>query len=94
MMPIWSSFFDRFYQGGNSADMHLGGSGIGLNLCRSIVRLHGGEVYAENRTDGKTGACFTIELLKGKEHLKANQIYLEENKEKNETKAKRAMANL
>lgn len=85
--------FDRFYQGGNSADMHLGGSGIGLNLCRSIVRLHGGEVYAENRTDGKTGACFTIELLKGKEHLKANQIYLEENKEKNETKAKRAMAN-
>lgn len=85
--------FDRFYQGGNSADMHLGGSGIGLNLCRSIVRLHGGEVYAENRTDGKTGACFTIEFLKGKEHLKANQIYLEENKEKNETKAKRAMAN-
>lgn len=62
--------------------MHLGGSGIGLNLCRSIVRLHGGEVYAENRTDGKTGACFTIELLMGKEHLKANQIYLEENKEK------------
>ena len=88
-----SKLFDRFYQGGNSADMHLGGSGIGLNLCRSIVRLHGGEVHAENRTDGKSGACFTIELLKGKEHLKPNQIYLEEAQGKDEVKTKRAQAN-
>ena len=69
------NLFERFYQGKNSADMHLGGSGIGLNLCRSIVRLHGGEVYAHNREDGKSGACFIIELPLGKEHLKNNQIY-------------------
>ena len=69
------NLFERFYQGKNSADMHLGGSGIGLNLCRSIVRLHGGDVYAHNREDGKSGACFIIELPLGKEHLKNNQIY-------------------
>ena len=68
------TLFERFYQGQNSADMHLGGSGIGLNLCRSIVRLHGGAVYAHNREDGKSGACFIIELPLGKEHLKDSQI--------------------
>mgnify|MGYP002769952746 FL=1 len=69
------TLFERFYQGKNSADMHLGGSGIGLNLCRSIVRLHGGDVTARNREDGKSGACFIIELPLGKEHFKNNQIY-------------------
>ena len=69
------NLFERFYQGKNSADMHLGGSGIGLNLCRAIVRLHGGDVTARNREDGTSGACFIIELPLGKEHLKDNQIY-------------------
>lgn len=71
------NLFERFYQGKNSADMHLGGSGIGLNLCRSIVRLHGGDVTARNREDGTSGACFIIELPLGKEHLKNNQICLD-----------------
>ena len=68
------TLFERFYQGKNSADMHLGGSGIGLNLCRSIVRLHGGDVTARNREDGTSGACFIIELPLGKEDLKDSQI--------------------
>lgn len=71
------TLFERFYQGKNSADMHLRGSGIGLNLCRSIVRLHGGDVTARNREDGTSGACFIIELPLGKEHLKNNQICLD-----------------
>ena len=76
------TLFERFYQGKNSADMHLGGSGIGLNLCRSIVRLHGGDVTARNREDGTSGACFIIELPLGKEHLKNNQIYSDNGKTK------------
>ncbi len=35
----------------------------------------GGDVYAHNREDGMSGACFIIELPLGKEHLKNNQIY-------------------
>ena len=46
-----------------------------MNLCRAIVRLHGGDVTARNREDGTSGACFIIELPLGKEHLKNNQIY-------------------
>lgn len=37
-----------------------GGSGIGLALCRKVIREHGGKVTAENAPRG--GACFRILL--------------------------------
>lgn len=39
------------------------GMGLGLSLCRSIIKAHGGEITGENCTDG--GAMFTISLPKG-----------------------------
>jgi DNA-binding response OmpR family regulator/anti-sigma regulatory factor (Ser/Thr protein kinase) len=66
--------FDRFYQSRNSADLGMQGTGIGLNLCRSITEMHGGHIKAHNRDDGKRGSCFTITLPKGRAHLKAEQI--------------------
>lgn len=36
------------------------GTGLGLPICRQIIRAHGGEIYARNRPQG--GAEFTIEL--------------------------------
>ena len=38
----WSSviqdrLFDRFYQGNNSSDLHIEGTGIGLNLCKAFA---------------------------------------------------------
>lgn len=36
------------------------GSGLGLSVCRAIVRAHGGEIRAENRPGG--GAIFRITL--------------------------------
>ena len=35
--------------------------GIGLSVCRSIIRAHGGEMTARNSTD-HGGACFTFTL--------------------------------
>lgn len=63
--------FERFQQGSN---VNLGGTGIGLNLCRAIVNMHGGTISAHNRTDGVRGACLRVELPKGNAHLKPEEI--------------------
>lgn len=66
--------FDRFYQGRNADDLGMQGTGIGLNLSRSITQMHGGLIKAMNRKDGQRGACFTISIPKGNTHLKPEQI--------------------
>ncbi|MBR2776581.1 MAG: response regulator, partial [Prevotella sp.] len=65
--------FTRFYQGRNSDDLGMQGTGIGLNLSLAIAQLHGGKIKADNRSDGQ-GACFTVTLPKGNSHLKPDQI--------------------
>lgn len=67
-------FFERFYQGKRSKDLHIDGTGIGLNLCRALTEMHGGKISATNRTDGKTGATLTILLPMGRQHLKPEEI--------------------
>jgi K+-sensing histidine kinase KdpD len=52
------------------------GTGIGLNLSRAIVKLHGGTIKAYNRTDGRQGACLEVTLPLGKDHLKPEEIDL------------------
>ena len=66
--------FDRFYQGSNSRDLHLDGTGIGLNLSKAIVNMHSGVITAANRTDGMRGTMITIRMPLGKEHLKPEEI--------------------
>ena len=46
--------FERFYQVNGS----VGGTGIGLNLCQNIAKLHNGCIYARN--NGDSGATFTF----------------------------------
>lgn len=64
-----SRLFQRFYQGSESSRLGATGTGIGLNLALNIVKLHGGTISAENRSDGQTGACITIKLPLGSKHL-------------------------
>ena len=52
--------FERFYRGDKSRRRHEGGSGLGLAIARSIVGVHGGQIWAEN-VPGK-GARFTVAL--------------------------------
>ena len=66
--------FERFYQGDNSRNIQSEGSGIGLNLSRSIVKLHGGSIRAYNRPDGLRGACVEVSLPLGNKHLKPEAI--------------------
>jgi C4-dicarboxylate-specific signal transduction histidine kinase len=38
------------------------GMGFGLTLCRSIIRAHGGRLWAENNQDGGASFYFTIPI--------------------------------
>lgn len=66
--------FERFYQGRNAQSLHIEGTGIGLNLSRAIVLLHGGTITAYNRRDGRSGATFEVSLPLGHAHLKPEQL--------------------
>lgn len=72
--------FQRFYQGNNSSDLHIEGTGIGLNLSRAIVQMHSGKIKAYNRTDAKRGACLEVLIPQGKAHLRPEEIVDEEEK--------------
>jgi signal transduction histidine kinase/CheY-like chemotaxis protein len=53
--------FELFTQGDRSLDRAMGGLGIGLNLCRRLVQLHGGSITASSEGTG-CGATFTVRL--------------------------------
>ncbi len=52
--------FDRFYQVDGGRERSSSGVGLGLAICRGFIAAHGGRIWAENRTDGVTGAIFRI----------------------------------
>jgi len=50
--------FERYFRGSNV--LSIVGTGVGLNLVKMVVDLHGGSVTVESR-EGK-GSCFTVRL--------------------------------
>ena len=64
--------FDRFFRSANSGLPQEESTGIGLEITRELVELHGGRIQAES-TFGK-GTLFTLDLPVGKEHLLPEEI--------------------
>ena len=58
MLP---QIFDLFIQGPRSLARSEGGLGIGLNVVRNLVGMHGGSVPAESPGEGQ-GSTFTVRL--------------------------------
>lgn len=65
--------FDRFFQQHNSTNNSVQGSGIGLNLTRSLTNMHHGDIQVANNTDGP-GCHFTVTLPLGRKHIKDEEI--------------------
>ena len=52
--------FDRFYQSRVEDAATLGGLGMGLYICREIIDLHNGRIFASS--EGELGSTFTFQL--------------------------------
>jgi len=72
--------FDRFMQVDKSLSRNAEGTGIGLSLVKSIVELHGGNIYVESKF-GK-GSKFTV-MLSSRKVLSENVLYCSKVKSEN-----------
>jgi ligand-binding sensor domain-containing protein/AraC-like DNA-binding protein/anti-sigma regulatory factor (Ser/Thr protein kinase) len=68
--------FELYHEGDHQQDKAFKGTGIGLALSKEIVLAHKGKIYAKNNEE--RGMTFTVELLKGKEHFKLDDLIVED----------------
>ena len=52
----------------NTSDSQKRNSGIGLSVCATIIRAHGGDISAVNRKSGGSCFRFTLNIEEGTEH--------------------------
>jgi len=55
-----SRIFDKFYQADTSASREFGGMGLGLAICKEIIDLHGGSIWAKSKPGKGSEFHFTI----------------------------------
>ena len=75
-----SRIFERFYQSPSSVNDRNTGTGIGLDLTRSLVELHHGTISAHNNTGGK-GCTFVVTIPLGNSHLRPEEMITDRQEE-------------
>lgn len=71
--------FEPFYQAQNHEGTNIYGTGIGLNLCKTIIELHQGKIWAESEPN--QGSTFRILLQMGNQHFSKEELSLGSSKE-------------
>ena len=85
------TIFQRFYQSSTDPNDRNIGTGIGLDLTRSLVELHYGTISARNNEGEKGskfehGSEFLIRIPLGKDHLKPEELIEEEQMKKEQSR--------
>ena len=57
-----SKVFERFHSDRPESESFGNHSGLGLAIARTIAEAHGGTLSAQDRPDGKDGACLVLAL--------------------------------
>ncbi|MFS0556084.1 ATP-binding protein [Brevibacillus sp. 179-C9.3 HS] len=57
--------FTKFYRAEKSRNRNSGGTGLGLTICKSIIRLHGGELMVNSELGEGSSFSFTIPFFHG-----------------------------
>ena len=70
-----NKIFDRFYQTPTSINDRYVGTGIGLDLTRSLVELHHGTITVHNL---EKGCEFVITIPMGNSHLNSDEMLLDD----------------
>jgi two-component system sensor histidine kinase VicK len=60
-----SRVFARFFRSENAARHQVQGSGLGLNIVRSFVELHGGVTWLDSQLGQGTSVYFTVPFVEG-----------------------------
>ena len=74
-----SRIFERFYQATSLTNQTKTGTGVGLDLTRSLVQLHHGTIIARNVEEGVE---FIVTIPLGCEHLSKDELALHEEEKK------------
>jgi two-component system sensor histidine kinase KdpD len=65
--------FEKFYRG-QHASKSDGGVGLGLTICRAIVRAHGGKIGVKERNGGGTLVEFTVPIASRSQQFQAEAL--------------------
>jgi signal transduction histidine kinase/CheY-like chemotaxis protein len=74
-----STIFERFKQAEESTTRRFGGTGLGLNIVKQLVELHGAEIQVKSKQDRGSEFFFVLNYRKAKDTETIAETFFEDN---------------